>query len=204
VCQDMIDFGCNQTPEQKKRYMKKFGQKRKKGKIQKPKKVKVAPPGTFDEEFDLPEDVNEVEQDSDGDADGVQERVVPIKDEDGDGDDGYDLSDYEDNDDEDDDCEKSTPEALQPPIHVASKKGLLDAVVAELDAGVAVDLASDGGRTPLYLASFHNHPEVVSLLLERGAGVDKQDFAGSTPLIGPLLIFSIFKFNVGFLLFSVF
>ncbi|KAF5829326.1 ankyrin repeat-containing domain protein, partial [Dunaliella salina] len=38
------------------------------------------------------------------------------------------------------------------------------------------------GRTPLWTASFNGHREVVHLLLNKGAVVDKANNAGATPL----------------------
>ncbi|HSZ07493.1 MAG TPA: ankyrin repeat domain-containing protein [Steroidobacteraceae bacterium] len=53
---------------------------------------------------------------------------------------------------------------------------------AVLDQGGAVDARDELGRTPLMLAVIQNRPEVVRLLLNRGADPNRADSSGRTPL----------------------
>ncbi len=63
-------------------------------------------------------------------------------------------------------------------------KGLMDQVVEALNAGVDVDATSSELRnaTALNLAAMKGHTEVVRLLIERKANVDKAVYGGFTPL----------------------
>ena len=59
-------------------------------------------------------------------------------------------------------------------IHLRAKQGKLDAVIAELEAGVPIDLPAKSfvtikGVSPLFVASQFGHGELVSELLKRGA-----------------------------------
>ena len=42
--------------------------------------------------------------------------------------------------------------------------------------------ANDNGETPLYIASYNGHVEVVKVLAESGADINKADSDGLTPL----------------------
>lgn len=47
-----------------------------------------------------------------------------------------------------------------------------------------VNAADEKGFTPLIIASYNNHPQVVATLLKNGAAPDAQDSAGNTALMG--------------------
>ncbi|KAK3266631.1 hypothetical protein CYMTET_24756, partial [Cymbomonas tetramitiformis] len=53
---------------------------------------------------------------------------------------------------------------------------------AQVDLADKVDLANENGCTPLYMAAFNGHNEVVEALLAKGAQVDLADEDGRTPL----------------------
>ncbi len=47
-----------------------------------------------------------------------------------------------------------------------------------------VNEADTKGHTPLIIAAYNNHPEVVAVLLRNGANANAQDTAGNTALMG--------------------
>jgi len=51
-----------------------------------------------------------------------------------------------------------------------------------LEHGAHFGVRNEDGQMPLHLASMHNHPNVVALLLKLGADVDLQDNESRTPL----------------------
>jgi ankyrin repeat protein len=51
-----------------------------------------------------------------------------------------------------------------------------------LDAGVPVNLTNGAGDSLLILAAYHDHSDVVRLLLDRGADVERVDDRGQTAL----------------------
>lgn len=55
------------------------------------------------------------------------------------------------------------------PLHYAAKGGRYQAVQFLIEKQVAIDALDKFGRTPLYLAVFHRHLEVASLLLQKDA-----------------------------------
>lgn len=68
-------------------------------------------------------------------------------------------------------------------LFAAARSGDVDAVAAQLDAGVAVDAIDKYGATALAMAAGEGHIEVLRLLLDRGADVDHaEDFYGARPL----------------------
>ena len=68
-----------------------------------------------------------------------------------------------------------------PPLHLACAEGHLECVETLL-RHLDVDVLDGCGRTPLQEAVQGGHPDVVSLLLDRGADVNVQDDRGRTAL----------------------
>ena len=57
------------------------------------------------------------------------------------------------------------------------------ALLLDRGADLEAKAKNDNGRTPLHLAAWWNdNPEMVELLLDRGANIEAQDDYGSTPL----------------------
>ena len=74
---------------------------------------------------------------------------------------------------------------LGPALHVAAKRDRLEVARALLDHGADVDFLDIGGSraTPLHTAvKWGASPELIELLLERGAYVNAKDATGMTPL----------------------
>ena len=65
---------------------------------------------------------------------------------------------------------------------VAARLGNEELVCALLEAGVDINQLDKLGRTPLYLAAKWNHVNVVKLLLERTAEIDRTAVDGNTAL----------------------
>jgi ankyrin repeat protein len=57
-------------------------------------------------------------------------------------------------------------------LFVAAGHGRLEATQLLLDAGADPSRAGSSGTTPLIIAAINGHPEVLRLLLARGAAVD--------------------------------
>jgi ankyrin repeat protein len=57
-------------------------------------------------------------------------------------------------------------------------------LAAYVDAGVPADLTDASGNTLLMLAAYHEHPQTVALLAERGADVNRCNDRGQSPLAG--------------------
>jgi hypothetical protein len=57
----------------------------------------------------------------------------------------------------------------------ASRVGDLAAVQALIGKGAAIETKTEYGQTPLYLAAFNGHEEVVRYLLDKGASPDVHD-----------------------------
>ena len=55
-------------------------------------------------------------------------------------------------------------------------------VVEMMDGGVLPDTHDESGTTALHLASLNNHKDLVLVLVQRGADVNKQTDGGVTPL----------------------
>ncbi|KAM3087481.1 hypothetical protein ACMFMG_001567 [Clarireedia jacksonii] len=71
------------------------------------------------------------------------------------------------------------------PLYYAASFGLADVVRIMLDSDKDIDIDKLGGRahaTALHVACFRNHPEVVKILLERGADPNLANDVGESPL----------------------
>ncbi|XP_041466973.1 uncharacterized protein LOC121417356 isoform X2 [Lytechinus variegatus] len=66
------------------------------------------------------------------------------------------------------------------PIHVASKSGSVDVVVALLDHGVDVNTRGYAGSTPLHLSAQAGQTQVANTLLNHGADITIVDDSGNT------------------------
>lgn len=62
----------------------------------------------------------------------------------------------------------------------SANEGDVDAVKDLLDSGTDVNFTDIDGRTALHIAACQGRPDVVELLLDRGAVVDPKDRWGST------------------------
>ena len=67
-------------------------------------------------------------------------------------------------------------------LHFAAEKGDMDEVERLLAAGANVDARTTGGfprnSTPLSIAAFYDHLDVMRLLLDRGADIEARDNKG--------------------------
>jgi hypothetical protein len=71
------------------------------------------------------------------------------------------------------------------PLYYAASFGLADVVQIMLDSDIDIGIDQLGGRahaTALHVACFRNHPEVVKILLERGADPNLPNDLGESPL----------------------
>lgn len=68
------------------------------------------------------------------------------------------------------------------PLHRASCKGDIEAVISLLDEGMSVNQTDHTGATPLHFAAWYGHTEIVQLLCNRGADVNLIEIHGYTPL----------------------
>lgn len=59
----------------------------------------------------------------------------------------------------------------------------MDSVQTLLDQGCDVDSLDEDENTPVQVASANGHENVVRLLIMRGAGLDKRNVFGWTPLL---------------------
>lgn len=75
---------------------------------------------------------------------------------------------------------------------IALAHSLLDAarigdrapLLSLIDQGAPVDLRDSSGNSPLMLAAYHGHAELVGELVARGADVDLANDRGQSPLAG--------------------
>ncbi|NKE09667.1 MULTISPECIES: ankyrin repeat domain-containing protein [Kocuria] len=65
----------------------------------------------------------------------------------------------------------------------AARDGRTQYLASAVDQGVPVNLTNSKGDTLLNLASYHEHPETVAALLERGADTERVSDMGFTALI---------------------
>ncbi len=72
---------------------------------------------------------------------------------------------------------------LESALLVAASKGELKLVKQLVEKShVAIEVKSQSGYTPLHLATWNQHDEVVKYLLEQGASINAQAINGKTPL----------------------
>jgi|SRR5579875_1322499 len=76
------------------------------------------------------------------------------------------------------------PAAHADPRTDLARDGDVAGLLAQLDAGMPVDLTDSCGNTLLMLAAYHGHAGAVSALLERGADVNRLNDRGQSPLAG--------------------
>ena len=67
-------------------------------------------------------------------------------------------------------------------IHKAAKEGNIEAVKQHLAAGVNVDVKDEAGSTPLHVAAWSGHKEIVALLIAEHADVNAVTDGLYTPL----------------------
>ncbi|KAI6042892.1 ankyrin [Pisolithus marmoratus] len=66
----------------------------------------------------------------------------------------------------------------------AAREGNSELLLAAIDAGLPVNLTNDKGNTLLMLASYSNHPTLVSDLLARRADPNRLNDRGQSPIAG--------------------
>mmetsp|Transcript_8486 Transcript_8486/g.12660 ORF Transcript_8486/g.12660 Transcript_8486/m.12660 type:complete len:328 (+) Transcript_8486:229-1212(+) len=68
------------------------------------------------------------------------------------------------------------------PLHHASNRGRVDAVLVILKASVPINARNDSGETALHLAAYMGHLIIVEQLIDCGADIDAQNKYGETAL----------------------
>ncbi|TWP45617.1 ankyrin repeat domain-containing protein [Lentzea tibetensis] len=63
-----------------------------------------------------------------------------------------------------------------------ARAGDTDQLIEAVDAGIPVNLTNGSGDSLLILAAYHDHPETVRALLERGADTGRVNDRGQTAL----------------------
>lgn len=66
----------------------------------------------------------------------------------------------------------------------AARRGDSAQLLPLIDQGAPVDLRDGDGNSPLMLAAYHGHAELVAELAARGADVDLANDRGQSPLAG--------------------
>jgi len=72
------------------------------------------------------------------------------------------------------------------------RDGEASRVAEYVDGGVPVNLTNANGDTLLLLAAYHEHPDVVRVLLDRDADPDRVNGRGQTALVA-----AVFRQNLG-------
>lgn len=65
----------------------------------------------------------------------------------------------------------------------AAREGRTESLAASIDQGLPVNLTNSKGDTLLNLAAYHEHPQTVGMLLDRGADTERVSDMGFTALI---------------------
>lgn len=65
----------------------------------------------------------------------------------------------------------------------AAREGRTESLAAAIDQGLPVNLTNSKGDTLLNLAAYHEHPQTVGMLLDRGADTERVSDMGFTALI---------------------
>ena len=73
-------------------------------------------------------------------------------------------------------------QALADRLLNAARRGNIPEVLEMLEVRVLVDSRNEYGDTPVHLAAYRNQTDVVQVLLQNGAGVNKQTDMSVTPL----------------------
>src|SRR5699024_7825790 len=73
---------------------------------------------------------------------------------------------------------------LPPSMLEAARSGDSAPLLALIDQGAPVNLRDSSGNSPLMLAAYHGHAELVRELAARGADVDLANDRGESPLAG--------------------
>jgi|GEM_PF-2204994 len=97
-----------------------------------------------------------------------------------------------------DPLDRRDPKLGYAPIHIASRQGNAEMVVALLELGVPVELRNRSGHTPLHIAATKKYDAVIRILLEHGADPNLGDHDGDVCLMylpqvrAPLRIYKLF------------
>lgn len=65
-----------------------------------------------------------------------------------------------------------------------ARAGDAEQLIPYLDAGAPIDLEDEAGNTLTMLAAYHGRADLVRVLAERGADVDRLNARGQSPLAG--------------------
>lgn len=68
-------------------------------------------------------------------------------------------------------------------IFDVARAGQVAKMTSLLDQGIPVDFTNSNGDTLLILAAYHQHPELVKLLIERQAELNRLNDRGQTALV---------------------